>query len=91
MTRKRPIPLGLQVALGFSAFTALISAVSFGVSLLPSPEEGCIKHCAVIGRDGSMIYVYRWEQTAGMRGRGPMECKCSGVHGSAKNYRPHQD
>jgi hypothetical protein len=77
MTSKHSIPLGLRVALGFGAFMALISAITYCVNLLPSAEQGCIEHCATLGKIGSMVHIYRWEQTAGMRGNGPVECKCS--------------
>ena len=77
MTSKYNIPLGLQAALGFGIFLALILAITYCVSFLPSAEQGCLAHCATSGKRGSMVPIYRWEQTAGMRGIGPMECKCS--------------
>jgi len=77
MTSKHSIPLGLQVAFRFGAFMALAAAIAYGVSFLPSPEQRCIEHCATQGKNGSMVSIYRWEQTAGMRGKGPMECRCS--------------
>lgn len=49
MTRKHSIPLGIQVAFGFGAFMALIAAIMYGASWLPSPEQDCIKHCATLG------------------------------------------
>jgi hypothetical protein len=77
MIRKHFIPLGLQVAFGFGAFMALIAATMYCVSLLQSPDQGCIEHCATLGKNGSLVSIYRWEQTAGMRGTGPTECRCS--------------
>jgi hypothetical protein len=77
MTSKHFIPLGLRVMLGFGVFVALASAIMYGASLLPSPEQGCREHCAVLGKSGTMVPIYRWEQTAGMHGTGPAECKCS--------------
>lgn len=77
MTRKHSIPLGLQVALGFAAFMALIVAIAYGANLLPSQEQDCIRYCATQGKNGTMVRIYRWEQTAGMRGTGPVECRCS--------------
>ena len=77
MNTKHSIPIGLQVAFGFGSFMALVAVIMYCVNLLPSAEQGCIEHCATLGKKGSMVNIYRWEQTAGMHGTGPTECRCS--------------
>jgi len=66
----------IAVALGFAAFMAISMGLSFVAGLFPSQEEDCSKRCRAVGMLGEMVPVYPPAQTAGMRGRGPSECKC---------------
>jgi hypothetical protein len=46
------------------------------LGLLPSFGEKCAKQCQAQGMEGHMIHIYSAAVTAGMRSRGPEECKC---------------
>lgn len=54
-----------------------LGAAVFITKLSPSEKENCNRSCAADGKRGSLAYVYSKEQTAGMRGRGPTECRCA--------------
>lgn len=66
----------IAVALGFAAFIAISTSLSFVAGLFPSQEEDCSKRCHAVGLRGEMVPIYPPAQTAGMRGHGPSECKC---------------
>lgn len=53
-----------------------VSVAIYLAKLIPSEKESCTQSCAAEGKQGSLAYVYSEEQTAGMRGRGPTECRC---------------
>lgn len=53
-----------------------LGAAVYVAKLIPSEQESCNRLCAAHGKQGSLAYVYPKEQTAGMRGRGPTECRC---------------
>lgn len=72
----RRLPRGLLVAVGFGVFIAVSYGVASILSLWPSAEQDCIARCKMTGKRGEMTPIYRWEQTAGMRSKGPMECAC---------------
>jgi len=71
------IPVWLIVVAAFAAFIGLNLFGAYVISLYPSPEEACARDCKVVGKRGAMVYVYREELTRGMRGKGPMECRCT--------------
>lgn len=59
----------------------IIVAIAFGLinylaTLIPSEKEVCTETCSAYGKRGSLVYVYSYAQTAGMRSRGPTECRC---------------
>jgi len=64
------------VAAGFGAFVGAGLLVGHFLGMLPTPEEACIKKCSSVGKQGEMAHVYPPEITAGMRSKGPMECRC---------------
>ena len=76
MHKRRRIHPSIIVAAGFGVFIAAGLLVAYLIGMLPTPEEACVKRCSAVGKQGQMSYVYPPEITAGMRSRGPMECKC---------------
>jgi len=68
-SRKGFLKLSLIVVIGLCAAVLL-------AKLITSEKESCNRSCAADGKPGSLAYVYSKEQTAGMRGRGPTECRC---------------
>jgi len=77
MSKKRkPVPLGAIVALGVVGFVGVSLFVSYVLAQFPSPSSVCAKQCATQGKIGEMKHIYPATMTAGMRGRGPQECKC---------------
>ena len=81
-TRRR-----FAVAAGFALFIAISLAAAYLLGLLPTFEEKCVRQCKASGKNGQMEYIFSAGQTAGMRGRGPKECKCypSGTYGPPPN------
>lgn len=75
-TPNRQRRTAIAVALGFAAFMGISMGLSFLAGLFPSQEEDCSKRCRAVGMQGEMVPIYPAAQTAGMRGRGPSECKC---------------
>jgi len=67
----------LLVASGFAGTVVLTLLVAWLVGLYPPRESRCQAECAAKGQRGRLEYVYSAAQTAGMKGRGPQECKCS--------------
>jgi len=65
------------VAVGFSVVVALSLLAAYVSGFIPSLEEKCLKQCRQEGMEGHLQHIYSAEQTAGMRSRGPQECKCS--------------
>lgn len=53
-----------------------LGAAVYVAKLTPSEKESCNQSCAAHGKRGSLVHVYSKEQTTGMRGRGPTECRC---------------
>lgn len=53
-----------------------LGAAVYMAKLIPSEKASCNQSCAAHGKRGNLVYVYSKEQTAGMRGRGPTECRC---------------
>lgn len=60
----------------FAGFVGISFGASYLLSLLPSPEEKCAAQCNLREMQGHMVHIYPAAMTAGMRGRGPEECKC---------------
>ena len=54
-----------------------IVVINYLASLIPDAGESCAVACAAQGKRGELVYIYTKEQTAGSRGRGPRECRCS--------------
>jgi len=67
---------GIAVSHGFTAFIALGMVGSYVAGLLPPQEQDCPARCRVVGLTGQMVPDYSLVQTAGVRGAGPMECRC---------------
>lgn len=63
------------VVVGFCAAAVLFS-ITYFASTIPSDAAICERTCAEDGKRGELAYKYTKEQTAGMRGRGPTECRC---------------
>ena len=66
----------LLVAACFGGVIAFSVAAEYLLALLPSTAEKCTAQCKVNGMEGHMVHIYSAAITAGMRGRGPEECKC---------------
>ncbi len=70
--------------LSVPAIIGLILVAIVGVNLLfmyvapfiPTKEQLCSRKCAETQQSGQLKYIDPWQLTAGMRGRGPSECKC---------------
>jgi len=67
---------GLLVAACFSGVVGLGVGAGYMLGFLPSFEEKCAAQCHIKGLEGHMVYVHPRAITAGMRSRGPKECKC---------------
>lgn len=76
MIGKSRIPPGAVVAMGLALFVALGFGLAYVKSLFPSPSDACTEKCSALGKRGELVYVFRPEVTAGMRGQGPQECRC---------------
>jgi hypothetical protein len=76
MNNEQRISPGVVATIGF----AVVISVAVGVVLLmrqiPSEERLCNERCAQYNKRGDLVYVYPPETTAGMRGKGPRECRC---------------
>jgi hypothetical protein len=62
-----------------SVFFAVITAsllIVYLIRLLPSIEEKCAKQCHTPIMEGHMVHILSAAMTAGMSGKGPMECRC---------------
>jgi len=66
----------MQVAGGFALFIAVCLGSAYLLDLLPTFEKKCVQQCKPKDMEGHMVYLYSAAQTAGMRGRGPKECRC---------------
>ena len=64
------------VAACFSGVIGFGIGVNVLLGMLPTPEENCTSYCEQKGTEGHMIHILPATTTAGMRGRGPSECKC---------------
>ena len=60
----------------FSGLMAFTVGVGYLKSLGPSEEEACATQCKIRDMEGHLVHVFPAPMTAGMRGRGPEECKC---------------
>jgi len=67
---------GTLVAAVFIGTALIALGVTYLFRDVPSQEESCIKQCTTANRSWRMVNVYPKEQTAGMRGKGPMRCEC---------------
>ena len=76
MSDRPRIPRGVVVAAAFALVIALGLGIAYVGGLFPTPAEACAEKCAALGKRGELVYVFRPEVTAGMRGRGPQECRC---------------
>jgi hypothetical protein len=70
------LPIGIIVIFGFASALLFAYLSVLLVSTLPSLEESCKKKCSLNHRIGKLVYDYSPQQTAGMRGKGPMHCEC---------------
>ena len=66
----------IAVASVFAGVIAVSLGAAWLVGLYPSQEQRCTEECLAKGMVGSLEYVYPAAQTAGMRSRGPLECRC---------------
>ncbi len=73
---KYRLPIPVIVALGFLVPIALGFLWAYLVRDIPTQEEFCEKTCEIKHQSGQLVHVYTWMQTAGMGGKGPMECQC---------------
>lgn len=55
---------------------AVILALNYLTASEPSDLQICVQTCAAHDRQGELVYKFSREQTAGMHGRGPVECQC---------------
>jgi hypothetical protein len=76
MSDKPRIARAVVVAAGFALFIALGLGLAYVMGLFPTPAEACAEKCSALGKRGELVYVFRPEVTAGMRGKGPEECRC---------------
>lgn len=64
------------VVLAVLAPIAFVLLVCYCLRNVPSAEEACSTTCAQTQRSGVLVHKYSWPQTAGMGGKGPLECLC---------------
>jgi hypothetical protein len=60
----------------FGGLISVTLVVGYLRGLWPSEAEACVTQCKIRDLEGHMVYVLPWTTTAGMRGKGPEECKC---------------
>ena len=71
-------------------FTTIIAILLLMIDFrsdVPLADSSCINQCKASGMEGHMIYKYSETMTAGMRDRGPLECKCF-QHGTNNPQQP---
>ena len=66
---KAALKIGVIVLICLASFVYL-------AKFMPNEKEVCNESCATQGKHGEVSYVLSKEQTAGMRGRGPTQCRC---------------
>lgn len=76
MLRIKKVRPGVAVFAGFVVVCVGMFFAGYVVSLLPTQQEDCNSVCAKRGLRGELVHIFSAGQTAGMRGQGPMECKC---------------
>jgi len=67
---------GVIVALAFGMCLLLLVAATIVLRDMPSAEENCKQLCATRNKAGVLVPQFSPERTAGMRGKGPMQCEC---------------
>ncbi len=70
------MPIPLIVASGFLGVAALLLLIAYLLSGVPSEEQACQRQCASTKQAGQLVPIFPPEQTAGMRGKGPVRCEC---------------
>lgn len=77
MSSRLKMSPAIIVVLTFAATMVVSTLVGVWLASQPSEEELCRKKCKAIGRFTEFAPQYPASQTAGMRGKGPMICKCT--------------
>lgn len=70
------LPIWIIVCLAFATFVGLNIAAAFFLKDVSSSEAACRRQCLEIGKEGKLEPIYPEVVTRGMRGRGPVECRC---------------
>ena len=76
MSRTKNSRRPIIVAVGFSVVMAAMLVFAHISGLFPTQADRCESYCKKFGLHGDLAYVYSAGQIAGMRSKGPMECKC---------------